>query len=137
MKAKVKGERGFYFVEIGEDEEGSSCNQCGAPIMWAQTSKGKRMPLDNEPDSASDPGLNVWTSHYDTCEERREKAAPAHSDKQSSDLTGIMDMITALNRDIRELRGDVIDVKMRLAMVERAIPPAKMGAIPDDDDPKF
>jgi hypothetical protein len=27
----------------------SRCNSCGAPILWAITSTGKRMPVDAEP----------------------------------------------------------------------------------------
>lgn len=27
----------------------SSCRSCGAPIEWARTPKGKRIPLDVEP----------------------------------------------------------------------------------------
>lgn len=27
----------------------SKCKSCGAPILWAKTSKGKRTPIDAEP----------------------------------------------------------------------------------------
>lgn len=30
----------------------SSCGSCGAPIRWAKTPAGKRIPLDAEPDRA-------------------------------------------------------------------------------------
>lgn len=33
----------------------STCRTCGAPMVWARTAKGKRIPLDPEPT----PGGNV------------------------------------------------------------------------------
>lgn len=65
----------------------SSCRSCNAPIIWAITENGKRMPLDAEPfalpaglfalDTSSDPPLTVsvaaerreplYRSHFATC----------------------------------------------------------------------
>lgn len=70
----------------------ASCRSCGAPIVWAVTRKGKRMPLDAEPvdggnvvivepargsvppvaevrePALTDPsGLARYTSHFATC----------------------------------------------------------------------
>jgi hypothetical protein len=28
---------------------GAKCNSCGAPIIWAETITGRRMPLDRKP----------------------------------------------------------------------------------------
>jgi hypothetical protein len=28
---------------------GATCSTCGAPIIWAHTTKGKRIPLDAKP----------------------------------------------------------------------------------------
>ena len=28
----------------------SNCNSCGAPIRWAETTNGRRMPVNAEPD---------------------------------------------------------------------------------------
>jgi len=44
------------------------CRSCGAPLLWAETNKGKNNPLDPAPD---DDG--VYTSHFATCSN-----APAH-----------------------------------------------------------
>lgn len=27
----------------------SQCRSCGAPVLWVETEKGKRMPLDQQP----------------------------------------------------------------------------------------
>jgi hypothetical protein len=38
----------------------SRCSSCGAPILWARTERGKRIPLDREPFAGDDPrGLFV------------------------------------------------------------------------------
>ena len=29
-----------------------TCRSCGAPIVWVKTAKGKKMPLDREPNEA-------------------------------------------------------------------------------------
>jgi len=70
------------------------CASCGAPIIWALTERGRRMPLDATPTtgailltSASSPVPTakfgpVYTSHFATCphadQHRKPKeAAPA------------------------------------------------------------
>ncbi len=30
-------------------EHEGTCRSCGAPVYWAETEKGKRMPVDREP----------------------------------------------------------------------------------------
>jgi hypothetical protein len=58
----------------------ASCRSCGAPIVWAVTSSGKRMPLDARAavvfglDTTSDPPLAtrgqgdpLYVSHFATC----------------------------------------------------------------------
>ena len=55
------------------------CRSCGAPIEWAHTAKGSRMPLDIESSRDANiiveggiarivkPGEGVRTSHFATC----------------------------------------------------------------------
>ena len=39
----------------------SECRSCRAPIIWAMTERGKRMPLDADPYTGPDPaGLFVF-----------------------------------------------------------------------------
>lgn len=64
----------------------TTCRSCGAPIYWALTGAGKRMPVDAEPSQAgtvelrlrsgaivaivhgSPDGAGAWrTSHFATC----------------------------------------------------------------------
>lgn len=56
----------------------SKCRGCSAPIVWAETEQGKRMPLDATPLKRavrvpSDRGEMVvriedtWTPHWATC----------------------------------------------------------------------
>lgn len=67
----------------------TDCRSCGAPIRWARTSTGKRMPVDAEPNpdgnvtlipplesadfplavvsSERDPSVIRYTSHFATC----------------------------------------------------------------------
>lgn len=40
----------------------NKCRSCGAPIRWAFTAAGKRIPLDPEPYEAG----NVWVDHYES-----------------------------------------------------------------------
>jgi len=40
----------------------SECRSCGASIIWAITSNGKRIPLDAEP--VERPGLFVFDNGY-------------------------------------------------------------------------
>ena len=63
----------------------SSCSSCGAPIVWAVTPSGHRMPLDADPVPAGnlvfdgelarhaelddDPAGARWVSHFATCPE--------------------------------------------------------------------
>jgi hypothetical protein len=62
------------------------CRSCGADILWTRTRKGKKMPVNREPDEkgrfvllyhedwilahfdrrGSEPGAH-YTSHYATC----------------------------------------------------------------------
>ncbi len=62
----------------------SHCRSCGAPIIWAETVNGRRMPLDEDPDpdgkfvldetrepplatfAPTDPGER-FQSHFATC----------------------------------------------------------------------
>lgn len=46
-----------------------TCNRCGADIVWIDTFKGKRMPLDASSYEAGDQiyDRNKHTSHFDTC----------------------------------------------------------------------
>lgn len=39
----------------------NTCKSCGAPIMWAETAKGHRIPIDPEPVL----GGNILLSHRD------------------------------------------------------------------------
>jgi hypothetical protein len=39
-----------------------TCRSCGAPIWWAITEKGRRMPLD-PPGTHPDPNLYAWRDH--------------------------------------------------------------------------
>jgi hypothetical protein len=58
--------------------EAASCRDCGARILWVNTSNGKRMPLDNHPerrfviDSATMTARerNVYVCHFTTCKKR-------------------------------------------------------------------
>jgi len=70
----------------------STCHSCHAPIVWAVTTKGKRMPLDDppstkgtfvivdgiarKPDPAGAVPFLMYTSHFATCPnaERHRKA---------------------------------------------------------------
>jgi hypothetical protein len=79
----------------------STCRSCGVPLLWVLTEKGKRMPLDIEPDDAkgtfvklrveengdkvvqfvkeSDrPGTArpLYTSHFVTCPNADEHRSP-------------------------------------------------------------
>lgn len=63
----------------------SDCRSCGAPIIWAKTKSGKRIPLNADPDPAGNvmledgiavvlgkgaaPGPTVrrYTSHFANC----------------------------------------------------------------------
>ena len=63
----------------------AACRSCGAPIIWAETVNGKRMPLDEDPDPAGkftldeehnppvaeyakpDAKGELFTSHFATC----------------------------------------------------------------------
>jgi hypothetical protein len=64
----------------------SRCRSCNAPLLWAKTEKGHRIPLDPEPVPADGPGLFVlrhgvavavpplaypdeanYISHFSTC----------------------------------------------------------------------
>ena len=56
--------------------ERGSCRSCGASILWVETSTGKKMPLDFEPErrfviEASGGMLatlrNTYVSHFATC----------------------------------------------------------------------
>lgn len=56
---------------------GSSCSSCGAAIVWAVSDRGRRMPLDAQPqrlftlDTELRPpachSTLVYTSHFATC----------------------------------------------------------------------
>lgn len=68
---------------------GATCRSCGAPIEWALTAKGRRMPVDLEPAAAglllvhdgrvehADRAPADWprsprrTSHFATCPNAR------------------------------------------------------------------
>jgi len=56
----------------------TSCESCKAPILWAVTESGKRMPLDAKPekrilleeDGCQPPVahvIDVYVSHFATC----------------------------------------------------------------------
>lgn len=62
----------------------SLCRYCGAPILWARTTKGRRIPLDPDPTPRgnltmtdglaetcrtplADPLPPLYTSHFATC----------------------------------------------------------------------
>ena len=59
----------------------SGCSKCPAPIAWAFTANGKRMPLDAEPVAGGnieikdgvaqyvkpEPGVRRYVSHFVTC----------------------------------------------------------------------
>ncbi len=55
----------------------SDCRSCGAPIFWAITPSGKRIPLDAEPveqrglfvfdNGYAKPPPVVYQSHFATC----------------------------------------------------------------------
>jgi hypothetical protein len=63
----------------------SQCRSCRAPIVWAETESGKRMPLDPEPDNESGgvvmmngkahvmkkphsyEGMTKYRSHFSSC----------------------------------------------------------------------
>ena len=69
----------------------SECRECGAPMRWVTTEKGKNMPVDDEPNSAGkfvidDPEADPpkvryignseytgerFTSHFETCSNPR------------------------------------------------------------------
>lgn len=57
---------------------GSKCRGCGAPIRWAETDAGKRMPLDLKPEKRAvseetEDGRSIvrivdaWVPHWGTC----------------------------------------------------------------------
>jgi len=43
-------------------EKAGSCRGCGAPMLWTRTARGKRLPLNSEPNEAS-----LYASHFSTC----------------------------------------------------------------------
>jgi len=59
----------------------STCRSCGAPIIWAVTTTGAKMPLDADPDPEGlfvlergvavhvidAKGVDRYTSHFATC----------------------------------------------------------------------
>jgi len=60
----------------------ATCKSCGAPIRWAKTAQGKRMPLNPAPDPRGRLALDAtglivqgelaaagdrYTSHFATC----------------------------------------------------------------------
>lgn len=52
----------------------SACKSCGAPIVWAVTLTGKRMPLDEKPEKrfvldrdGKCSLLYTYTSHFASC----------------------------------------------------------------------
>lgn len=57
--------------------ERGSCRSCGASILWVETSTGKRMPLDFDPERrfVIEAGAeqmrarlrNTYVSHFATC----------------------------------------------------------------------
>lgn len=65
----------------------TKCRSCGAPIVFAITEKGRRMPLDANPDPAGEWTVTAWgdlkpaddstpaeerrTSHFVTCPQGR------------------------------------------------------------------
>jgi hypothetical protein len=82
----------------------SHCRSCGAPLLWAVTEKGRRIPLDPDPYTGDDPrglyvlrngngaplavattpdafpGEPVYRSHFASCDDParfRRKATPA------------------------------------------------------------
>lgn len=71
----------------------SRCRSCQAPLLWAQTEKGRRIPLDPDPYAGEDPrglyvlragglavavtpdafpGEPLYRSHFSTCPEAKE-----------------------------------------------------------------
>ena len=76
----------------------SNCRTCGAPILWAVTGQGKRMPLDVDRrpvlvvEGELDDGTAIvsqqagYTSHFATCPQaddwrRKKPAKPSREDK--------------------------------------------------------
>ena len=67
-------------IAIYQDSRGKGrCRSCGAPVEWAETLKGKRMPFDGEIVAVRTQGSPIWErvieyvdttvtpSHFATC----------------------------------------------------------------------
>lgn len=67
----------------------TTCRSCGADVIWAQTSKGRHIPLDAVPASDGnilltdgiarvvDPGQGHFVSHFVTCPQAHQWRKPA------------------------------------------------------------
>lgn len=99
----------------------SACRSCGAPIIWAITENGKRMPLDAEPAErptgvfrlepsgddliARRPIEQVYISHFATCpnadQHRKPKPSPEEEAWRELDerLPTVEDFERAFRRD--------------------------------------
>jgi hypothetical protein len=64
----------------------SRCKSCGAEILWARTSAGKRVPLDAKPQRLFVRGVGLegggvvlrscFTSHFATCPDAAQHRRP-------------------------------------------------------------
>lgn len=72
-------------VAIYQDSKGKGiCRSCGAPIEWAETTRGKRMPFDSEIVAVRTQGspiggrvvefvdTSVTPSHFQTCPDAKD-----------------------------------------------------------------
>lgn len=60
-KITVKGSQTHRFY-VTLDSLDRVCQRCGAPIHWAVTARGKKMPIDTQ----ADDGMHL--SHFATCQ---------------------------------------------------------------------
>ena len=66
-----------------------SCNRCDADIVWIDTFKGKRMPIDADSYEQGDEiyDRNKHTSHFDTCGNRKEQQSGPRPAQQGLKMT--------------------------------------------------
>lgn len=71
-----------------------SCRDCGALVRWVTTPKGKKMPLDADPD-----GADVFSAHWDRCTKEKPQGSSAPA-AQSPRKPSIEDRVKRLEEAV-------------------------------------